>query len=80
MAELQRRDFLRVIALGSAGFAIGVDLHAADDFANQARWLIGEVDRLCPMLPPYRQRRCFEVFGRALELEIDFHHAPYERP
>lgn len=30
MAELQRRDFLRVIALGSAGFAIGVELHAAD--------------------------------------------------
>lgn len=57
-----------------------VDLHAAPDFAAQAQWLMAEVDRLCPQLPPYRHQRCFEIFGRALELEIAFHDAPYGAP
>ena len=54
-----------------------VDLHVAEDFADQARWLKDQLDRLGPHLSPRRRAACRRIFRRALELEIDFHHAPY---
>ncbi|MBX6320817.1 MAG: TenA family protein [Rhodospirillaceae bacterium] len=54
-----------------------VDLHAADAFAAQARWLKYRVDAGGAGLPPAGRERAGRVFRRALELEIDFHAAPY---
>lgn len=54
-----------------------VDLHADPAFQGQAQWLIDQIDRRGPGLPPERQRRCIEIFRSALVLEIEFHHAPF---
>jgi thiaminase (transcriptional activator TenA) len=55
-----------------------VDLHTAEDFTAQARWLRAEIDRLGPYLPPHRRAGCRRIFRRALELEMEFHAVPYE--
>lgn len=54
-----------------------VDLHADQDFADQALWLKHELDKAGEILSEDDKRRLSAVFGRAMQLEIDFHHAPY---
>ncbi len=55
-----------------------VALHAAEGFAAQARWLKAQLDAGGDGLPPAGRERAGRVFRRALELEIDFHAAPYQ--
>lgn len=54
-----------------------VALHAEEGFAAQARWLKGQLDAAGADMPPAARAQASRVFGRALELEIDFHAAPY---
>lgn len=53
-----------------------VDLHAEADFLAQAAWLRGQLDE-APGMTPAERERLAALFGQALALEIDFHHAPY---
>jgi thiaminase (transcriptional activator TenA) len=55
-----------------------VDLHAAEDFAAQARWLKQQIDLVGLTLDDVGRKRVARIFRRALHLEISFHHAPYE--
>jgi thiaminase/transcriptional activator TenA len=55
-----------------------VDLHAAEEFAGQARWLRRQIDLCGAELGARSRFRLSGVFRRALELEIDFHTAPYK--
>jgi thiaminase/transcriptional activator TenA len=55
-----------------------VDLHAAEDFAAQARWLRQQIDRAGEEMGPASRQRQAAIFRRALELEIDFHSAAYD--
>lgn len=57
-----------------------VDLHAAEEFADQARWLRGQIDLFGTELNARSRSRLTGIFRRALELEIGFHTAPYEHP
>jgi thiaminase/transcriptional activator TenA len=54
-----------------------VDLHAAEDFADQARWLRRQIDAAGAEMGERSRRRLSGIFRRALELEIDFHTAAY---
>jgi thiaminase (transcriptional activator TenA) len=54
-----------------------VDLHAAEDFAAQARWLKQQIDLAGLSLDAAGRTRVARIFRHALVLEIDFHHAPY---
>ncbi len=54
-----------------------VDLHAAEGFEAQARWLKQQIDAAGETLDRAGRRRVSSVFGLALRLEIDFHHAAY---
>lgn len=53
-----------------------VDLHAEPGFLAQADWLRGQVDGAAVAEVP----RLSALFGRALDLEIAFHEAPFDRP
>jgi thiaminase/transcriptional activator TenA len=55
-----------------------VDLHAAEDFAAQARWLKQQVDFVGLTLDGVGRKRVARIFRRALSLEINFHRVPYE--
>jgi len=55
-----------------------VDLHAADEFANQALWLRRQIDLFGSESGSQPRDRAIGVFRHALELEIEFHTAPYE--
>ena len=54
-----------------------VDLHAHEDFAAQALWLKAELDAAGPRLGEAERARLSAIFGRAQQLEIDFHDAAY---
>jgi thiaminase/transcriptional activator TenA len=54
-----------------------VDLHAAPDFHAQADWLRNQIDRTENLTDQDRTRLSL-LFGRALELEIAFHDAPFD--
>ncbi len=54
-----------------------VGLHAAPEFLAQAEWLRVQVDAAGGQGAEARQRLS-AIFGRALELEIAFHDAPFE--
>ncbi len=54
-----------------------VDLHAEPAFHAQSEWLRGQIDA-CDGLSEDRRRHLSTLFGRALDLEIAFHHAPFE--
>jgi thiaminase/transcriptional activator TenA len=53
-----------------------VDLHAADDFAAQARWLRARLDAAGDV-GEAEAARLSRLFGHVLELEIAFHAAAY---
>jgi thiaminase (transcriptional activator TenA) len=55
-----------------------VDLHAAEEFADQARWLRQQIDLFGTELSSRSRSRLTGVFRHAIELEIGFHTAPYE--
>ncbi len=55
-----------------------IALHIEPAFEAQVAWLRTTIDRLGPLLPLDAQTNCAHVFGRMLDLEIEFHHAPYE--
>ena len=57
-----------------------IALHIAPRFENQVTWMREQLDRLGPMLAPFRQHRAADIFRRTLELEVDFHDAPYAEP
>jgi thiaminase (transcriptional activator TenA) len=54
-----------------------VDLHAAPDFHAQADWLRNQIDRTENLTDQDRTRLSL-LFGRALELEMAFHDAPFD--
>lgn len=54
-----------------------VALHVAPDFRRQAHWLKDNLDRLGGAMTEAEKVRCSEIFGRAEQLEIDFHSAVY---
>ncbi len=54
-----------------------VDLHAEPEFHAQAAWLRDQVDGAKDLTSADR-RRLATLFGRALQLEIDFHTAPFQ--
>jgi len=54
-----------------------VALHVEPDFAAQVAWLKRTIDDHGPNLTPDHQARLAALFGRVLDLEIAFHHAPY---
>jgi thiaminase/transcriptional activator TenA len=51
-----------------------VDLHAESEFLAQADWLRRQIDSAAAS----EEARLSQRFRRALELEIDFHQAPFE--
>ncbi|MCB8876811.1 TenA family protein [Acidisoma silvae] len=55
-----------------------VQLHAEPDFLSGADWLRAEVDREAAALDDAGRMRLADLFGRALQLEIDFHEAAYD--
>ncbi len=55
-----------------------IALHVGSPFADQVSWLLEQLDRLGPALPPDHQQRLAAAFSRTLVLEIAFHDAPYE--
>ena len=55
-----------------------VALHVTPQFADQVAWLRDQLDRYGPELPRRHQEGVARAFRHALELEIEFHHAPYQ--
>jgi thiaminase/transcriptional activator TenA len=53
-------------------------LHSEPAFAGQTAWLRTTVDQLAAEMPAAGRRRLADVFATALELEIQFHDAPFE--
>ncbi len=54
-----------------------VALHAEPEFEAQARWLKAVLDEAGLRLDPAERARLSAIFGRAQQLEIDFHEAAY---
>ncbi|NEJ71898.1 TenA family transcriptional regulator [Rhizobium phaseoli] len=54
-----------------------VDLHVDPNFAAQAQWLKNELDMAGKTLEEDEMARLSAIFGQAMQLEIDFHNAPY---
>lgn len=54
-----------------------VDLHAEDEFADQARWLRQQLDARGDTLSPAERSRLSQLFATVQRLEIDFHDAAY---
>lgn len=54
-----------------------VVLHAADEFARQARWLRDQIDAAGRSLPEPEAAQLSRLFGQVLSLEIAFHEAAY---
>ncbi|MBY3121641.1 MULTISPECIES: TenA family protein [Rhizobium] len=54
-----------------------VDMHVDPNFAAQAQWLKNELDVAGETLEEDEKARLSAIFDRAMQLEIDFHDAPY---
>ncbi|NDL65152.1 TenA family protein [Acerihabitans arboris] len=54
-----------------------VDMHAAEEFFAQARWLKEELDACAAAMADDERRRLSVLYRRVLEWEIDFHGAAY---
>ncbi|WP_413721852.1 TenA family protein [Sodalis sp. RH23] len=54
-----------------------VEMHAAEAFFAQARWLKEELDALAAALPETERRRLSALYRQVLVWEIDFHEAAY---
>ncbi len=55
-----------------------VAMHGDPTFTSQVDWLKRAMNTLGPAMPPDGQETCAAIFGRILDLEIAFHHAPYD--
>jgi thiaminase/transcriptional activator TenA len=55
-----------------------VAMHVDPTFTDQVGWLMRTMNTRGPAMPPDGQETCAAIFGRMLDLEIAFHHAPYE--
>ncbi|WP_108262490.1 TenA family protein [Mangrovicoccus ximenensis] len=54
-----------------------IGMHVSDGFRDGAHWLKDSLDALGAELPEEAKARCSAIFGRAQQLEIDFHSAAY---
>ncbi|WP_410012602.1 TenA family protein [Sodalis sp. C49] len=54
-----------------------VEMHAAEAFFAQARWLKEELDALAAALPETERQRLSDLYRQVLVWEIDFHEAAY---
>ncbi len=57
-----------------------IQLHTEPPFTDHVEWMRGQLDALGPSLIRHRQQEVVYIFARMLELEVDFHHAPYRPP
>ncbi|EPH9684458.1 TenA family protein [Klebsiella michiganensis] len=55
-----------------------VEMHAEDEFYQQALWLKNELDRCAMALSESEKQALSALYGDVLQWEIDFHHAAYE--
>ncbi len=55
-----------------------VEMHAEDEFYQQALWLKNELDRCAMALSEDEKQALSTLYGDVLQWEIDFHHAAYE--
>ena len=55
-----------------------VEMHAEDEFYQQALWLKNELDRCAMALSESEKQALSALYGDVLQCEIDFHHAAYE--
>ncbi|HBY5377673.1 TPA: TenA family transcriptional regulator, partial [Klebsiella pneumoniae] len=55
-----------------------VEMHAEDEFYQQALWLKNELDRCAMALSENEKQALSALYGEVLQWEIDFHHAAYE--
>ncbi|SBL84779.1 thiaminase II [Klebsiella grimontii] len=55
-----------------------VEMHAEDEFYQQALWLKNELDRCAMTLSESEKQALSALYGDVLQWEIDFHHAAYE--
>lgn len=54
-----------------------IEMHAEDEFYQQACWLKAELDRCAEELTPGEQTSLSVLYGHVLQWEIDFHSAAY---
>jgi thiaminase (transcriptional activator TenA) len=54
-----------------------VEMHAEEEFYQQALWLKGELDQCALSLSIEEKQRLTELYGNVLQWEIDFHSAAY---
>lgn len=54
-----------------------VDMHAEDEFYQQALWLKDELDRAALALTEEEKQRLSDLYAQVLQWEIDFHSAAY---
>ncbi|HBZ15432.1 MAG TPA: TenA family transcriptional regulator [Pantoea sp.] len=54
-----------------------VDMHAEEEFHQQALWLKAELDRCAQELSEAEKNRLSILYGQVLQWEIDFHSAAY---
>lgn len=55
-----------------------VAMHVCPQFISQVDWLKRTMNTRGPAMPPDGQEICVTIFGQMLDLEIDFHDAPYD--
>ncbi|WP_333495634.1 TenA family protein [Kluyvera sp. CHPC 1.251] len=55
-----------------------VEMHAEDEFYQQALWLKNELDRCAVALSESEKQTLSALYGEVLQWEIDFHSAAYE--
>lgn len=55
-----------------------VEMHAEDEFYQQALWLKHELDRCAMALSEKEKQALSALYGEVLQWEIDFHHAAYK--
>ncbi|SWG67576.1 TenA family protein [Klebsiella pneumoniae] len=55
-----------------------VEMHAEDEYYQQALWLKNELDRCAMALSEDEKQALSALYGEVLQWEIDFHHAAYE--
>jgi thiaminase (transcriptional activator TenA) len=54
-----------------------VEMHAEDEFHQQAQWLKTELDQCALTLSAAQQTQLSQLYARVLQWEIDFHSAAY---
>ena len=55
-----------------------VAMHVDPAFTSQVDWLMRTMNTRGPAMRPDAQENCAIIFGRILDLEVAFHHAPYD--